>query len=97
MLSNPHHSQASGTPPEAEPETRDMHITIRTREHGDIDFRMPDRGGYVLVGAGKQICDGGRFRGATVSADPESFARVVRRWHAARMRNIRQSGESYIN
>lgn len=61
--------------------------TIKSRHLGEVTFFVPDSGGYVRVENGKnhgtlgtQICVGGRFRGPTVIATPDTLAIVARRW-----------------
>lgn len=71
---------------------------MRTKIHSrklnlTFNFWMKDAGGYVrLESAGKsgtlatQICDGGGFRGNTVTATPETFEKVCRRWYRQHVR-----------
>jgi hypothetical protein len=67
-----------------------MRTTIKTRsDRGTLSFWANDkRGAYVYLedkGAGttgSQICEGGGFRGNTITCDgtPEGLARVARQW-----------------
>ena len=66
--------------------------TIKTRTHGTVTFFMNGDGGYVYLETanrsgtlGKQICVGGDFTGSTISATPETFAKVCRKWHKQRL------------
>ena len=61
--------------------------TIESGEHGDQTFFAPDNGGYVrhkygrnFGTAGRQICQGGGYRGRTLEANAETLRSVVRRW-----------------
>lgn len=77
-------------------------FTIKTRDHGDQSFFMPDNGGHVFleIGAnhgslGRQICRGGRFLGDTVRSTPDGFENACRAWHKARMAVIRELDLDY--
>lgn len=77
---------------------------IKSREYGEISFFMPTDGGYVHLESsgkpgtlGKQICKGGDFMGSTLSATPETFEAVCRRWHRQRMAYVREWGFEYGN
>ena len=69
-------------------------MTIKSRKlDQNLTFFMPDDGGYVRLegehthGAlGRQICDGGDFKGSTISSTPGSFAQDCRRWYRQRIR-----------
>ena len=71
-----------------------MDLTIKCRKTGEIyTFWMHHGGGYIYRTSpgrpgtfGSQICAGGRFGGSTVSATPETFARVCRSWYRAHRR-----------
>ena len=64
-----------------------MRTAIKTKSGHTYSFWMPNSGGYVRL-EGKnaegtlapQICTGGGFTGSTVSATPESFERVCKKW-----------------
>jgi hypothetical protein len=65
-------------------------FTIKTRINGDMDFWVRDEGGYVRLESdgcpgtlGRQICDGGGFRGSTIMADAQSLEAKARRWYRA--------------
>jgi hypothetical protein len=68
-----------------------MRLTITPRMGAPLDFFCPDGGGYVRLESegqpgtlGRQICYGGGFTGATVTAySPEEFKRECRRWYRA--------------
>lgn len=71
-------------------ETQMARFTIKTRTNGDMDFFVPDNGGYVrLESAGKagtlgrQICTGGSFSGNTLTANEKTLESVARRWYRA--------------
>jgi hypothetical protein len=60
---------------------------IRTRDDGTLGFWCPDGGGYVRLEMaghsgtlGRQICDGGGFRGNTLTATPDTLPTVARLW-----------------
>ena len=62
-------------------------FTIKSRHHGDKTFFVPDTGGYVRLEIGRshgtlgtQICEGGRFRGNTITADSDTLPAVARKW-----------------
>ena len=72
-------------------------FTIKTRNHGEKSFFVPDTGGYVRLEEGdkigtlgKQICYGGGFRGSTVTASPETLETESRRWWKQFLRNERE-------
>jgi hypothetical protein len=58
-----------------------------------VSFYMADSGGHVYLGSGtdgRQICGDGHFMGRALSATPQTFERVCRRWwryHLERTRN----------
>ena len=65
---------------------------IKTRINGDMAFFVPDgpHGGYVRLESpgchgtlGRQICDGGTFRGNTIRATAETLEFTARRWYRA--------------
>lgn len=63
-------------------------FTIKTRTNGDMDFFVPDAGGYVRLESdgksgtlGKQICEGGGFMGSTIMADEKTLEAKARRWY----------------
>jgi hypothetical protein len=65
-------------------------ITIKTRDNGNMNFWVPDEGGYVRLetgcnhgSLGRQICKGGGFMGSTVTATPKTLEFTVRRWYRA--------------
>jgi hypothetical protein len=71
-------------------------FTIKTREHGDKAFFVPDNGGYVRLEQGRnhgtlgtQICDGGSFRGNTLTADAGTLSVVARKWWKQYLKNER--------
>lgn len=62
-------------------------FTITSRIYGPVDFTCRDEGGYVRVHCadlgeldGRQPCDGGAFRGSTLTADVKTLEKVARRW-----------------
>ncbi|MFB6412790.1 hypothetical protein [Edwardsiella piscicida] len=69
-------------------------LTITSRKTGEaFTFWMPSDGGYVRRTfpdrpgtLGVQICDGGKTMGNTISATPETFEKVCRRWYRAYQR-----------
>lgn len=72
-------------------------FTIKTRTEGNLDFFMPDQGGYVRLEQGRkhgtlapQICYGGDFRGSTVTAKPDTFESECRRWWRQRQRWLKK-------
>lgn len=71
-------------------------FTIKTRDHGEKSFFVPDGGGYVRLENGRntgtlgqQICDGGSFRGYALSATPDTLPLVARKWWRQYLRNER--------
>lgn len=64
-------------------------LTIKSRKTGDeYNFWMPTEGGFIHLiddahpgTSGRQICEGGGFRGDTLRAMPETFERACRRWY----------------
>lgn len=72
-------------------------LTINSREHGPQHFRAPEDGGYVWHWTGndpskaKQPCEGGSFRGPTVSCGPDALEHVARRWWKQYLRNVREA------
>lgn len=71
-------------------------FTIKSREHGEKTFFVPDQGGYVRLEngkdhgtLGKQICANGSFRGNTLSADADSLEAVARKWWKQYLKNER--------
>lgn len=65
-------------------------FTLKTRTNGDMDFFVPDAGGYVRLESsgkpgtlGRQICTGGSFGGNTLSATASTLESVARRWYRA--------------
>jgi hypothetical protein len=75
-----------------------MNMSIKTRDHGVVTFFMNSNGGYVYFGnncTGDQICHGGKWRGNTITATPETFESTVRKWHRARMRLVNDNGYEY--
>lgn len=65
-------------------------FTIKTRTNGDMDFFVPDGGGYVRLESGanhgtlgRQICTGGSFGGNTLMANKQTLEAVARRWYRA--------------
>ena len=66
-------------------------ITINTRDAGPLEFWAPDNGGYVRLETpghsgtlGQQICEGGGYRGNTLTADAKCLAAVARGWNRQR-------------
>lgn len=65
-----------------------MYFTIKSRNHGEVEFSVPDGGGYAKVRFEnsrdwQQICDGGKMLGSTIyiSRQYEDQAeRVCRNW-----------------
>ena len=50
----------------------------------EFHFWMPSEGGYVWLGngtLGRQLCAGGGFVGATLTATPDTFDKVCRKWY----------------
>lgn len=79
-----------------------MELSINTRNYGQQVFFMSDNGGYIFLEQpgrpgtmGKQICQGGKYTGGTLSATPETFERVCRTWHRAHMQEIKSYGGDY--
>lgn len=71
------------------------HVINSRKIKKDFSFFMPSNGGYIWLespgkpGAlGRQICAGGGFMGSTLSATPETFIIVCRRWYRAYMRGL---------
>lgn len=65
-----------------------MELTIKSRKWGAYTFSMKADGGYVFLnhdGCRCQICKGGNFMGSTLTATPETFEKVVRRWYRQHM------------
>ena len=63
-------------------------FTIKTRTNGEMDFFVPDDGGYVRLESfaktgtlGRQICTGGGFSGNTLTANAKTLESVARRWY----------------
>lgn len=63
-------------------------FTIKTRTNGDMDFFVPDGGGYVRLESpgrsgtlGRQICSGGGFMGNTLTASAASLESISRGWY----------------
>jgi hypothetical protein len=54
-------------------------VTINSREHGEQVFRAPSAGGYVSLND-KQVCEGGGFRGATLTCGADDLPTAARRW-----------------
>jgi len=77
-----------------------MTYTIKSKLLGEaLTFFIPREGGYVYLerGArhgtlGDQICDGGDFRGATLSATPETLRDVAQRWYRQRIGWMKREG-----
>lgn len=74
-----------------------MEYAIHSRRHGTLVFFMPDNGGYVRLKASsragkpaRQICDGGKFFGSTVSASPQTFRAACRKWYRQRVAILRK-------
>jgi len=75
-------------------------FTIKTRTNGDIDFFVPDAGGYVRLESGvnhsgtlgRQICEGGGFMGSTIMADEKTLEAKARHWYRAYRAYQRVSG-----
>ena len=74
-------------------------ITINTRDLGPLFFWCPNDGGYVYMEpakspgtTGKQICNGGGFRGDTLGADELTLPRVARYWNKQRRAYARTLG-----
>jgi hypothetical protein len=72
-----------------------MQLVINSQRHGTVRFWNSGPGGYIYVDGpeivgrrdSRQICNGGEFRGWTLSAEThETFDRVVRRWWRAFLR-----------
>ena len=67
-------------------------LVIKSRILGEQSFFMPDNGGYIRLESegrsgtlGAQICEGGTFRGDTISASPTTFESECRKWHRTRL------------
>lgn len=60
-------------------------LRINSKQDGPLYFEMSTNTGYVFLSRGdrprRQICAGGRWRGPTVRATPETFEAVCRRWY----------------
>lgn len=73
-------------------------LTITSRKTGEtFTFWMPVSGGYIYRTypgkpgtLGSQICAGGRSMGNTLSATPDTFETVCRRWYRAHLRSEQQ-------
>ena len=70
-------------------------FVLKTKTSGDIEFFVPDAGGYVRIESvdrtgvtGMQICQGGRLTGSTLQADAATLERVARRWRGQYLRRI---------
>jgi len=73
--------------------------TIKTRDNGTLEFFVPNNGGYVRLESGsqhgtlgRQICDGGGFRGNTLTATPESLPLVAHQWLRQARTAMRREG-----
>lgn len=77
--------------------------TTKTREFGEITFSAPAASdtdtGYVFVDTngqpgtlGKQICDGGDFRGSTIRATHETLKSAAQKWLRQRRDWMRKEG-----
>ena len=71
-------------------------FTIKSRNHGEKTFFVPDNGGYVRLEngrnhgtLGKQICYGGAFSGGTGTADAGTLAATAPKWWSQYLRNER--------
>lgn len=71
-------------------------FTIKTRNHGEKTFFVPDNSGYVRLESGrnhgtfaKQICYGGGFYGNTITADAATLEVEARRWWSQYLKNER--------
>lgn len=71
-------------------------LSIKSRKTGEtFNFWMNGSNGYIYLDTqgrcgtyGSQICEGGGFRGNTLSASSEaSFEKQCRSWYRAYMRN----------
>ena len=72
-----------------------MRLTINSKKLGQLNFWMPESGGYIRLESdkrrgtlGQQICEGGLMQGNTLSATPESFIKVCHKWYNARMKKF---------
>ena len=73
-------------------------IIIKTRQEGEMSFWCKADGGYVWLERpgkpgtmGDQICEGGGFRGSTLSASEKTLGYVARKWlrqRRARMNKV---------
>jgi hypothetical protein len=77
-------------------------FTINSKDHGEISFFMQgaesDESHYVFLGSsslGQQLCSGGKLGGSTITATPETFESVCRKWHKQRLEIVKEHGESY--
>lgn len=75
-------------------------FVLKSRDHGDQSFFVPDNGGYVRLEdpqygrdgqLGQQICDGGFIFGSTLSANAQTLERVARKWWKQRLAANRKS------
>lgn len=85
-----------------------MRFTIKSRKHGDQDFWANNKeplfgrvqSAYVFLEdkgpgtLGSQICEGGGFRGDTVTCNgtPEGLEKAARQWWRQYLRNEREMG-----
>lgn len=68
-------------------------FTIKTRNHGIIEFTCRDEGGYVRAN-GRQIGTGG-YMGNMHTANAETLEKVARKWHKQRLATLAEWGGAY--
>ena len=68
-------------------------FTIKTRNHGAIEFACRDEGGYVRAN-GKQIGSSG-YMGSMHTATAETLEKVARKWHKKRLAELAEYGGTY--
>lgn len=68
-------------------------FTIKTRNHGIIEFTCRDEGGYVRAN-GKQIGSSG-YMGSMHTATAETLEKVARKWHKKRLAELAEWGGEY--
>lgn len=68
-------------------------FTIKSRDHGEVTFRVRDEGGYITVTSHKwdhkQPCDGGGFMGVTLMSDEGRLEKDARHWWKQYLANRR--------
>lgn len=77
-------------------------LTIKSPKYGPVSFRLSPATGnvYLLSGPkpgqhGRQLCKRGSFSGEALTATPENFERVCKRWHKLHIEAIADLGTRY--